>query len=58
LLDGTDSASLGVFDRVFDLFDGRDDEAVAAARVRYRQRRDSGHSLTYWQQTARGWDKK
>jgi DNA polymerase-3 subunit chi len=58
LLDGADSASLDGFERVFDLFDGRDDEAVAAARERYRQRRAAGHLLTYWQQTARGWEKK
>jgi len=58
LLDGADSASLDAFERVFDLFDGRDDEAVAAARERYRQRRAAGHLLTYWQQTARGWEKK
>ncbi len=58
LLDGADSASLGVFERVFDLFDGRDEAAVAAARERYRQRRAGGHVLTYWQQTARGWEKK
>ncbi len=58
LLDGADSASVAAFDRVFDLFDGRDELAVQAARERYRQRRVAGHVLTYWQQTARGWEKK
>jgi DNA polymerase-3 subunit chi len=58
LLDGMDSAELGRFERVFDLFDGRDEGQVEAARARYRARRAAGHALTYWQQTARGWEKK
>jgi DNA polymerase-3 subunit chi len=58
LLDGADSAELDRFERVFDLFDGRDDAQVQAARERYRARRAAGHKLTYWQQTARGWEKK
>ena len=58
LIDGTTSADLPRFDRVFDLFDGRDEHQLAAARLRYRTARDAGHALTYWQQTERGWDKK
>ncbi len=57
LLDGADTASLENFTRVFDLFDGRDEAAVQAARGRYKARKSAGHTLTYWQQTARGWDK-
>jgi DNA polymerase-3 subunit chi len=58
LLDGADSASLGSFERVFDLFDGSDEDAVQAARARFRARKSAGHTLTYWQQTAKGWEKK
>lgn len=59
LLDGRTSAHLGVFERVFDLFDGRDEAAVAAARLRWSAAKAGGHELTYWQQTARGgWEKK
>jgi len=58
LLDGADSAHLDAFDRVFDLFDGRDDAALEAARARYRDRRTAAHTLTYWQQTPKGWEKK
>jgi DNA polymerase-3 subunit chi len=58
LLDGADSASLARFDRIFDLFDGRDDDAVQGARVRFRARKAAGHLLTYWQQTEKGWEKK
>ncbi len=58
LLDGADSAALDTFDRIFDLFDGRDEDAVQAARTRFRARKAAGHALTYWQQTEKGWEKK
>jgi DNA polymerase-3 subunit chi len=58
LLEGAESARLGSFDRVFDLFDGADEDAVAAARTRWRAAKAAGHALTYWQQGARGWEKK
>lgn len=58
LLDGARSARLGIYDRVFDLFDGRDELAVSAARERWTEARAAGHTLTYWQQGARGWEKK
>lgn len=58
LVDGANSARLGEFDRVFDLFDGTDEAAVAAARGRWSAAKAAGHTLTYWQQGARGWEKK
>ena len=58
LVDGADSARLGEYDRVFDLFDGGDEDAVAAARRRWSAAKAAGHVLTYWQQGARGWEKK
>jgi DNA polymerase-3 subunit chi len=58
LVDGADSARLTDFDRVFDLFDGGDEMAVAAARRRWAAAKAAGHVLTYWQQGARGWEKK
>jgi len=58
LVDGAHSARLDQFDRVFDLFDGADEAAVAAARRRWTNARSAGHSLTYWQQTPLGWEKK
>lgn len=58
LVDGAASARLGEYDRVFDLFDGQDEAAVAAARGRWVAARAAGHALTYWQQGARGWEKK
>ncbi len=58
LVDGAESARTGEYDRVFDLFDGQDDAAVVAARARWSAARAAGHTLTYWQQTPRGWEKK
>jgi DNA polymerase III subunit chi len=58
LVDGTPTARLAAFTRVFDLFDGNDPLAVEAARDRWRTAKAAGHSLTYWQQGAKGWEKK
>lgn len=58
LVDGAGTARLGDFDRVFDLFDGTDEAAVAAARQRWVAAKAAGHALTYWQQAERGWEKK
>ncbi len=58
LLDGAESAALADFTRVFDLFDGRDEAATTAARIRWVARKAAGHSMTYWQQGPTGWHKK
>jgi len=59
LTDGADSGSVAGYDRCFDLFDGNDPAALAAARLRWQARRAEGHAVTYWQQTDRGgWEKK
>jgi DNA polymerase-3 subunit chi len=58
LIDGAPTERLGEFDRVFDLFDGKDDAAVVAARERWTAAKSAGHALTYWQQGPRGWEKK
>jgi DNA polymerase-3 subunit chi len=58
VVDGAGPAALADFTRVFDLFDGRDEAAVAAARLRWKACKAAGHSLTYWQQGPRGWEKK
>jgi DNA polymerase-3 subunit chi len=57
LLDGADCAQLAAFARVFDLFDGNDESAVAAARRRWVAAKAAGHRLTYWRQAPRGWEK-
>jgi len=58
LVEGAETASLGAFARVFDLFDGNDPDAVQAARVRWAAASAAGHALTYWQQGERGWERK
>ncbi len=57
LVEGVETDRSGAFDRVFDLFDGNDPDRVAAARGRWRIARDGGHTLTYWKQGSRGWEK-
>lgn len=58
LADGGATTRVGDFERCFDLFDGRDDDAVQAARDRWKALKEVGHELTYWQQGERGWEKK
>ena len=59
LTDGMDSENTANFERCFDLFDGNDDEALAAARARWKARKEAGHTVTYWQQTeSGGWERK
>jgi DNA polymerase-3 subunit chi len=58
LVDGVGAEDIGTYARCADLFDGNDAEAVEAARTRWRRAREAGHSLTYWQQTTSGWERK
>jgi DNA polymerase-3 subunit chi len=58
LVDGVAAEDLSSFTRCADFFDGNDAAAVAAARERWRRAAASGHTLTYWQQTPAGWEKK
>jgi len=58
LLDGMRSASLASYRRCLDLFDGRDEAAVVAARERWREAKTAGHELAYWQETGGGWTKQ
>lgn len=59
LADGATSDNVGAFARCLEMFDGNDEVAVAAARARWREYKDAGHTLTYWQQNDRGgWEKR
>lgn len=58
LVDGVDADDLDGFARVLDLFDGSDPQAVAAARGRWRARKEAGYTLTYWKQRDNGsWER-
>lgn len=54
LLDIDAYGELEGFERVIDMFDGSDPEALAAARARWQQAKRAGHELAYWQQDERG----
>jgi DNA polymerase III subunit chi len=58
LVDGVEADDIGSYARCADLFDGNDAGAVEAARSRWRRAREAGHTLTYWQQTMSGWERK
>ena len=42
------------FDRVLDIFDGANEEAVAGARARWKQYQAAEYTLKYIKQTATG----
>jgi len=53
------SERVASYKRCFELFDGRDDAAVADARERWKTYKAAGHVMAYWQQTDSGsWEKK
>ena len=59
LTDGVASSQVGEFARCLDMFDGRDADAVAAARERWKAMKAAGHALADWQQNeAGGWEKR
>lgn len=59
IIDGAEPRQLEAHQRAVLIFDGRDDEAVALARRRWKELKASSHALTYWQQDEQGrWVKK
>ena len=58
LIAGAEPGELEGFERCILLFDGRDEDATARARERWRAFRQAGHAVSYWKQGAeRGWEK-
>ncbi|MDD5587069.1 MAG: DNA polymerase III subunit chi [Alphaproteobacteria bacterium] len=58
LTDGAESARLGDYRLVCEVFDGNDDSAVAASRAHWNVYKAAGHDISYWQQGERGWTKE
>lgn len=59
LVEGAEPPVASGLDRIIDLFDGNDMDAVAAARIRFKAAKDAGHSVSYWQQDEGGrWAQK
>ena len=59
LADRASSGRVAEFSRCFELFDGRDEVAVAESRERWKGYKAAGHAVAYYQQTpSGGWEKK
>ena len=61
LVDGaaTDINELKNFERVFNIFDDNSDDELISAREYWKNLKDSGAELHYWQQTSSGkWEQK
>ena len=59
LLDGAEAGPLDGYVRCLDLFDGRDPQAVQAARGRWKTAKAAGASVSYWRQSEAGrWEKQ
>lgn len=53
------SENLGDYKLACEIFDGRIESDVSAARERWKAYKETDFELTYWQQTAQGgWEKK
>jgi DNA polymerase-3 subunit chi len=57
LVDGA-TADVAPYTLACEMFDGLDEDAVAAARQRWTEYKAAGHAMTYWQQGERGWEKR
>lgn len=55
---GADPGALEAYGRCIIVFDGRDEEALQRARTSWRRYKAAGHSVAYWQQGERGWEKR
>lgn len=49
-----DAPEIGAFTRIVLVFDGRDEEARAAARKAWTAAKAAGHDVTYWKENASG----
>ncbi len=54
LVEAAPFGDLGAYHRCLDVFDGRNEDAVAKGRERWRWAQEHGHQLTYWKQNERG----
>jgi len=61
LTDGAvvEGEKLAAFERVFNIFDGNSEDSLVSAREYWKQLKDSGAELHYWQQDSSGkWEQK
>jgi len=50
----SDWAGLSALSRIVMLFDGRDEVALASARVAWKEAKGAGHDVTYWKENLSG----
>jgi DNA polymerase-3 subunit chi len=59
LTQGATCEDVSGFAMVCEMLNGRDEQAVAGARARWKVYKEADHEVTYWQQSSAGkWDKK
>jgi DNA polymerase-3 subunit chi len=58
VVDGAELGETEGYARCVVIFDGGDEQQLAAARAQYRAAKASGAAVSYWQQKARGWEKQ
>lgn len=59
IIEGAPLGDIEGIERAFYLIDGKNQDLVAKARIEYKRARDSGLSVSYWQQDETGrWNKK
>jgi DNA polymerase-3 subunit chi len=59
LVDGAELEDAGGYARIVFVFDGRDEAAVAQARVAWQKAKADGYQVSYWQQDPHGrWAQK
>ncbi|HAJ04311.1 MAG TPA: DNA polymerase III subunit chi, partial [Brevundimonas sp.] len=58
IVDGAGFEPTEDFQRCFILFDGQDEDALTAARARWKALKGTGADISYWRQTLEGrWEK-
>lgn len=56
--DGAEPANANAYQRILDIFDGRNEDAVAQARARWKQYKEKGCEVSYFKQNDKGaWEK-
>ena len=58
MLEDVEAADLEDYDRCLYMFDSNDQDALQAARERWKAFKTEGVDVTYWQQGPGGWQKK
>ncbi|WP_321337058.1 DNA polymerase III subunit chi [Breoghania sp.] len=54
LVDRAAVPDLAPYERVVFIFDGNDEQSIGDARLRWREAKAAGHTVTYWKENERG----